>query len=621
MSTATPTSPTVPVVSLDNLLFDYPGANVILRSCDSYEFRVLKTYIFHSSPVLGERVLSAELPQSGADILTDTVVTPLPVTLLPDSGVILFSLLTYIFPVQPILPSTVEQVMELLSAAEKYKMDSVLTHIRNHIAQQHPPFVREENSLYIYSLAQKHGLRHEMLQAAQSTLSLPTFTIDSLDEELQYMPGILLHELWKYRQRVRENLDSDLFQFIERRAHVLFELPCLTVRQGQFFVGSSWLGQYILSIGRSPSLFDLSAFHMALTTHIQSRDGGCDACATIPRKSILEFWAALSAVYHDSITKAEPNLLLVEEETNFEGHTVSPEGCSSQLRCSDMPDADVIIQSSDNVNFRPSDHEVVDGLHVVSLPEDAEVLDSLMTFLYPVPSELPSSEDKILTLLAACQKYDMATMQFSIRSEVSRRGLLLPTGAEDFRLFAVAYRKRLIPEMKAAARLTLGRSMTFESLGEALRSFEGYAIFDLSRFHRHCRNGITSCSKVFLDGCSGPSKVWVGCPTPCSPNNENTPGEDGDKLPIWFDVVAAKIFRRNGFTSPLVKPSTFRKAYLEVLREHVRMKDCSFCMKTHTLKGEEFCVEIENQITQVWDMKYSFSIEVTESNFASGPSS
>jgi hypothetical protein len=200
-----------------------------------------------------------------------------------------------------------------------------------------------------------------------------------------------------------------------------------------------------------------------------------------------------------------------------------------------MPDADVIIQSSDNVNFRvrrsilatsspffgdlfslpqPSDHEVVDGLPVVSLPEDAEVLDSLMTFLYPVPSELPSSEDKILTLLAACQKYDMSTIQSSIRSEVSRRGLLLPTGAEAFRLFAVAYRKRLIPEMKAAARLTLGHSMTFESLGEALRSFEGCALFDLSRFHRRCRDGITSCSKVFLDGCSGPSKVWVGCPTP-----------------------------------------------------------------------------------------------------------
>lgn len=41
-----PTTPTVPVIALDNLLFDYPGADVILRSCDSYEFHVLKTSIF-----------------------------------------------------------------------------------------------------------------------------------------------------------------------------------------------------------------------------------------------------------------------------------------------------------------------------------------------------------------------------------------------------------------------------------------------------------------------------------------------------------------------------------------------------------------------------------------------
>ena len=113
-----------------------------------------------------------------------------------------------------------------------------------------------------------------------------------------------------------------------------------------------------------------------------------------------------------------------------------------------MPDADVIIQSSDSVNFRvrrsilatsspfygdlfslpqPSDHIVVDGFPVVHLPEDAEVLDSLIPWLYHVPPELSNSDDKILSLLAACQKYDMTTIQSSIRAEVSRRGLLLPT--------------------------------------------------------------------------------------------------------------------------------------------------------------------------------------------------
>ena len=302
MSTVAPeTPPSSPLVSLENLLFDYPGADVILRSCDSYEFRVLKIYIFHSSPVLGERVLAADCPQSGAAVPAVAAATSLPVSQLSDSGAVLFSLLTYIFPVQPMLPSTVEQVMELLSAAQKYKMDAILTHIRNHIAQQNPPFIREENSLYVYSLAQKHGLRREVLQAAQSTLALLTLTIDNLDEKLEMMPGVFLHELWKYHQRVRANLTSDLEPFIASRAHTTFKGPCRTALAPSGV--PSWLDDYISSIGRSPSLFDLSVFHRALMAHIQSSSLRCFACATVPLASILELWAALSAVYRDSVTK------------------------------------------------------------------------------------------------------------------------------------------------------------------------------------------------------------------------------------------------------------------------------------------------------------------------------
>jgi hypothetical protein len=310
------TPPSGLLVSLENLLFDFPGADVILRSCDSYEFRVLKLYIFHSSPVLGEIVLTADSSQSGT---ADTAAATLPVVQLSDSGAILFSLLTYIFPVQPILPSTVAHTMALLSAAQTYKMDVTLAHIRNHIAHQHPPFIREDNSLSIYSLAQKHGLRREMLQAARSTLGLPTLTIDNLHEKLELMPGAFLHELWKYHQRVRVNLTSDLQEFItSSHVQAMFDSKGPSCRIVTSAPGvPSWLGQYISSIGRSPHLFDLSRFYMALTGHIQSlgTGGGCRACATIPGKSILEFWPALSAVYRDSISKVRAHdvLALVEE--------------------------------------------------------------------------------------------------------------------------------------------------------------------------------------------------------------------------------------------------------------------------------------------------------------------
>lgn len=304
-TTASETTPSSPVVSLENLLFDYPGADVILRSCDSYEFRVLKMYIFHSSPVLGERVLAANCPQSDAAVPAHATATSLPVAQFPDSAAILFSLLTYVFPVQPILPSTVEQTMELLSAAQQYKMDATLTHIRNHIAQQHPPFIREENSLYIYSLAQEHGLRHEVLQAAQSTLRLPRLNIYHLYEQLEVMPGAFLHELWKYHERVQTNLTSDLQDF---RARATLNGSCCAEPDAQGVQSSGWLDLYFSSIERS--LFvDLSRFHMALAMHINDNEG-CPACATITSQSILAFWAALSAVYRDSITKVRVNNLI-----------------------------------------------------------------------------------------------------------------------------------------------------------------------------------------------------------------------------------------------------------------------------------------------------------------------
>ena len=92
----------------------------------------------------------------------------------------------------------------------------------------------------------------------------------------------------------------------------------------------------------------------------------------------------------------------------------------------DVSDADVIIQSCDLVNFRvhkrtlamsspffydmfslpqpqPSNEELVDGLPIVRLSEDAEVLNGLITMLYSIPSGLPDAYDKALTLLAASE--------------------------------------------------------------------------------------------------------------------------------------------------------------------------------------------------------------------------
>lgn len=78
----------------------------------------------------------------------------------------------------------------------------------------------------------------------------------------------------------------------------------------------------------------------------------------------------------------------------------------------------------------------------------------------------------------------MCSVQSSIRAEVSRGESPAPKGAEAFTAYAIAGAKDLIPEMENAARLTLDLPMTFESLGEGLRLFQGWAFRDLVNFRR-----------------------------------------------------------------------------------------------------------------------------------------
>ena len=168
-----------------------------------------------------------------------------------------------------------------------------------------------------------------------------------------------------------------------------------------------------------------------------------------------------------------------------------------------VPDASIIVRSSDQVNFRvhksllamsspffedmlslpqPPDDEAVDGLPVVQLSEDAGVLNCLISLFFPISPVIPGSYEKVYALLAACQKYDMVSIQSYIRSEIRRGTYPAPVAAEAFTAYAIASSMGLVLEADIAARLTVGQPLTFESLGEGLRSFKGRALCELVRY-------------------------------------------------------------------------------------------------------------------------------------------
>ena len=279
----------------ENSLFDDPDADIILRSCDHREFRVLKYHVIKTSPVLREAIQDALSSPTAS-----TAPGPsLPSVQLSNSGATLSSLLSFILPVPSVLPSTIEQTMLLLSAAQKYQMEYVMSSIRAVIASQDPPFIRQETALQVYSLAHTHGLRQEAHHAARTTLAF-SFTLESLEDKIGSTPLVDLHGLWKYHNRVRTYLADDLTAFKTNG------IPSEMTSQDCGYGALTWLGEYFESIVESPAFFDLTEFHMFLTRH--TRDSRGCACADIPSRAIRAFWMALTDVVHDCMTRVSTDI-------------------------------------------------------------------------------------------------------------------------------------------------------------------------------------------------------------------------------------------------------------------------------------------------------------------------
>jgi hypothetical protein len=240
---------------------------------------------------------------------------------------------------------------------------------------------------------------------------------------------------------------------------------------------------------------------------------------------------------------------------------------------------------------QPSDKDVVDGLPVVRLSEDAEVLNSLISMLYPIPSVLPNSYDKTLTLLAASQKYDMVGVQSRIRAEIQSKIFPALTGPETFRSYAISSSGKLPSEIGELARLTLDFPMTFEYLCDELPSFEGRVSRDLVGFRKRCRDNLVSCFESFLR-LDQPFNIWTRC-------TDRRFSHSDTGTPSWLTQLFQKHLNesREAFSKPFFDPRNIRGEYLSALQAHINSYSCISCTKVHALNGETFCKALEDRLT------------------------
>ena len=269
-----------------------------------------------------------------------------------------------------------------------------------------------------------------------------------------------------------------------------------------------------------------------------------------------------------------------------------------------MQGADVILQSSELVSFRvhrsilaisspffndlfslpqPRDDEAADGLPVVHVPENAELLHSLLTVLYPIPSVIPDSYEKTLALLAALQKYDMAIAISTVRPQISRQ---LPTTEAAFHAYAIASSKQLVPEMETAARLTLDHPMTFEVIANILPLFEGSALTDLVRFRKRCRDKILTFFERFIGGKYTQSQAWCSCPKTKRPHS--TLQNNSGIIAGWLMILIFQHIKdlRETFTHPLPTYLSLRNKFVAALRDHISETHCTSCSVLYAADGE-----------------------------------
>lgn len=107
--------------------FDFdPDADLIIQSSDKLEFRVRKAILSLASPVFKD-MFSFPQPVTDDSTILHTVE-------LPDSGIIIDSLLRYCYPVDPPLHTDdFNTLVAILSASEKYDMEFITTKVHDHI--------------------------------------------------------------------------------------------------------------------------------------------------------------------------------------------------------------------------------------------------------------------------------------------------------------------------------------------------------------------------------------------------------------------------------------------------------------------------------------------------------
>ncbi|KAH9072855.1 hypothetical protein EDB83DRAFT_2219828 [Lactarius deliciosus] len=300
------------------------------------------------------------------------------------------------------------------------------------------------------------------------------------------------------------------------------------------------------------------------------------------------------------------------------GEVINPQPSGGQSTNFGAPfdrcDSDVTIRSCDRVDFQvhkatlgiasaafedmftapgPSPRGQGQVKQVIDLTEDSKTLHHLLSMIYPMDPIFPETLEDTLSLLSACQKYQMDSTATRIRALMRAHTPLLFTSENSFRAYGIARRYHLEEEALLSARLTLERLMTFEVCGEDLRFISGADLFRLYEYRNECTRVAKECINEMTDD-RPPPIPSIRCPGLTLIGRYDT--EELQAVPRWWH---GHFLRRIAF-QPSPKIVTDRPAFERAIASHRTQSGCLFCLPPdETRIDNTICAAFEAKLSEV----------------------
>ncbi|KAH9072859.1 hypothetical protein EDB83DRAFT_2359516 [Lactarius deliciosus] len=260
-------------------------------------------------------------------------------------------------------------------------------------------------------------------------------------------------------------------------------------------------------ISQNFALMNVSIF---VDTMSPQRRFRCSMCKRQQRLDNLRLFDCLERHVRGQIEQMHDELL-----SHFDGlgEAIDPLPSGDRPRNFGAPfdrgDSDVTLRSCDRVDFQV--HKVTLGIasatfedmftapgplphghgqvkQVIDLTENSKTLLHLLSVIYPMVPIVPDTLEDALSLLSACQKYQMDYTATRIRALIRARTPPLFTVENCFRAFGIASRYYLKEESLLSAQLTLECPLTFDGCGEDLRFVSGSDLARLFLYSQKKKN-------------------------------------------------------------------------------------------------------------------------------------